>query len=522
VRACWALLALLVALPAQAQPGGDMRAMLGRPLPTPQLPEGTVNVRVSKQIPINGVPQIEVTAIVVAPGGESRKKVATTNPEGWATFEGLRAGSTFEATATVEGETLKVNKFTLPDKNGTRIMLVAGLAAGGGGAAAQEAAAPEQTFAMGAVTGRAVPQDGLPAGTLEVALVDQGGQPITGRLVQLGEVSSENSVKVEKATSDARGLVRFQGLPTGESTGYAAIIQHENMRLGTEPFRMDPTRGMRAEIRALGRTSDPSVLRFEARSKLILEVGEDSLQMMEQLIFKNLSQKLFDPGPEGLLVPLPDDHEGAREIEGTTPLDIRAGQGVAVRAPIPPNTGAMFYTQIRVGFVIPAGGAPSVSLKQKMPFGLEKPLFLIPGTANLTLSAPGLHSEPDQADAQGNVVKLYSMGDVAPGGTLAVTVNGLPALNRSGRNIAAVICLLLIGGAIAFSPRSRKVVHAQNTAAQLTERRERLFAELVALEQVRKAKRDGSVDLRRQELVTKLETVYRELANTERGQQAPP
>jgi hypothetical protein len=510
---------LLMALPAQAQMG-DMRAMLGRPIPTPQLPEGTVNVRVSKQIPINGVPKIDVTAIVMAPGGESRKKVATTNAEGWATFEGLKPGSTFEATTAVDGETLKVNKFTLPASGGIRIMLVAAM--GGGSAGGGEETPADQTFAMGAVTGRAVPQDGLPAGTLEVALVDESGKPLADRLVQLGQVSADNAVKVSKATSDARGLVRFKDLPTGESIGYAAIIQHQSMRLGTEPFRMDPARGMRAEIRAMARSSDPSVLRFEARSKLILEVGEDSLQMMEQLVFKNTSDKLFDPGTEGLLVPLPEDHEGAREIDGTTPLEVRAGQGVAVHAPIPPNAGAMFYTQIRVGFVIPAGGQPEVHLKQPMPFGLEKPFFVVPASANLTVSGPGLRSEPDQTDTHGNVVKLYTMDDIAPGGTLAVTVSGLPALNRRGRNIAAVLCLLLVGAAVAGSTRSKKVAHAQNTAAQLTDRREKLFAELVALEKARKTRQDAGADQRRQELVAKLENVYRELAGVESGQQALP
>src|SRR5205814_3672129 len=107
-------------------------------------------------------------------------------------------------------------------------------------------------------------------------------------------------------------------------------------RLSTEPFRMEATQGARGEIRAVGRTTDPSVLRLDNRARLIFEVGEDSLQMMEELIFKNTSEKAFDPGSEGLLIPLPDGFEGAKEIEGSVPLDLRAGQGAAVRTPISP------------------------------------------------------------------------------------------------------------------------------------------------------------------------------------------
>jgi hypothetical protein len=485
------------------------------------MPDGTVNVRVSQRIPINGVPNIDVTAIVVIPGGESRKKVVKTGADGWATFEGLKPGSTFEATATVEGEVLKVAKFPIPNAGGVRVLLVAALGGGGGPAEAEEPA-----FSLGAVAGKVGPGPGLPAGTLDLTLLDQTGKPISGRLVQLGQVTSDAPLKVLRATSNESGVARFEGLNTGEATGYAALIEHEGMRLSTEPFRMDPAQGMRGQIRAVGRTTDPSVLRFDNRGRLIFEVGEDSVQMMEELIFKNTSDKAFDPGNEGLLIPLPQGFEGAKEIEGSAPLDLRAGQGAAVHAPISPNTGAMFATRVRVGFVLPAGGAPNVELKQKLPFGLEGALLLVPANTNLTLEASGVHERPAQADAQGNSVKLYELDAIPPGGTLALTVKGLPALDRKGRNIAAALCLLLIVGAVIASPRSPRVTRAVASATQLAERREKLFGELVSLEQQRRqaradGKRDAGVEERRQELVSKLENVYRELAGVEHGPRAP-
>ena len=45
-----------------------------------------------------------------------------------------------------------------------------------------------------------------------------------------------------------------------------------------------------------------AALRFDNRSLVIVEVGEDAVQMMEQLVFKNVSEQIFDPGPDGLLV----------------------------------------------------------------------------------------------------------------------------------------------------------------------------------------------------------------------------
>jgi hypothetical protein len=519
VRRLLPLVVLLAAATAQAQMG-DMRAMLGRPLPSPQLPDGTVNVRVSLKMPINGVPNTDVTAIVVAPGGESRKKVVKTNAEGWATFEGLRPGSTFEATATVEGEVLKVAKFPVPDKGGVRVMLVAAL--GGGGPEPEE-----PSFSLGAVAGRVAPAPGTPAGTLELTLLDQAGKPIANRRVQLGQVTKDAPLKVLRATSNEAGVARFEGLVTGEDTGYAALIEHEGMRLSTEPFRMEAAQGMRGEMRAVGRTSDPSVLRFDGRARLIFEVGEDSVQMMEELLFKNVSDKAFEPGSDGLLIPLPEGFEGAKEIEGSVQLDLRPGQGAAVRGPISPNNAAMFATRVRVGFVLPAGGSPDVEVRQKMPFGLEGALLLVPSSANLTVAGNGLRERPAQADAQGNAVKLYELEAIPPGGTLQLTVKGLPALNRQGRNIAGVLCLLLIVAAVIGSPRPPQVTRAVASAGQLAERREKLFGELVALEQQRRqarsdGNRDGAIEERRQELVAKLENVYRELAGLEHGPRAAP
>jgi hypothetical protein len=511
------LVVLLAAATAQAQMG-DMRAMLGRPLPSPQLPDGTVNVRVSFKIPMNGLPNIDVTAIVVAPGGESRKKVVKTNAEGWATFEGLKPGSTFEASATAEGETLKVAKFPVPEKGGVRIMLVAALEGGGGPGPEAE----EPSFSLGAVAGKVAPAPGTPPGTLDLTLLDQAGKPIANRRVQLGQVTKDQPIKVLRATSNEAGVAHFEGLATGEDTGYAALIEHQGMRLSTEPFRMEAAQGMRGEIRAVGRTSDPSVLRFDGRARLIFEVGEDAVQMMEELFFKNVSDKAFEPGGDGLLIPLPEGFEGGKEIEGSVPLDVRPGQGAAVRAPISPNQGAMFATRVRVGFVLPAGGQSDVEVRQKMPFGLEGALLLIPASANLTIAASGLRERAAQADAQGNAIKLYELDPIPPGGTLSLTVRGLPALDHKGRNIAGVLCLLLIVVAAIASRQPPQVARATAGAAQLAERREKLFGELVALEQQRRAGKREGADERRQELVTKLEHVYRELAGLEHGPRATP
>jgi hypothetical protein len=273
------------------------------------------------------------------------------------------------------------------------------------------------------------------------------------------------------------------------------------------------------------------VLRFDNRSKIIISLGEDALEVMEQFVFKNVSEKIFDPGQAGLLVPLPERAESAKEIEGGLPLEVRGGQGVVIQAAIPPNRAAVFAQQIRVGFFLLARGSSRVDLHQPLPFGLEGPFIIVPAGANLTLSAPGMRALPDRNDGSGNPVKVYELSDIQPGGVLDLRITGLPALGRGGRNFAAGLCVLLIIGAVIGSRRPPAADKAQAEAEKLAERREKLFAELVALERTRRqrdgdadagpAARNGELQARRQELVGKLETIYRDLARTEGDHPAP-
>jgi hypothetical protein len=469
---------------------------------------------------MNGVSGVEVTALFKTTAGESRKRTEKTGADGRVQFESLPAGATFQAEATVQGEKLTTQAFAIPAQGGVRVLLIGGL----GQAPAQQ----EQPFSLGAATGKVAAAPDLPAGTLELHLYGEDGKPLARRAVQVGQAHNdkESPLKVLHGESDEAGLVLFRDLPTGESYGYAGVIEHQGMRLGTEAFRMAADKGMRGEIRAIGRTADPSVLRFDNRSKIIVTLGEDALEMMEQLVWKNVSEKIFDPGTNGLSVPLPEGAESAKEIEGGMPLEIRGGQGVQVRGPIPPNRAAVFALQIRVGFFLLARGSSRVELRQAMPFGLEGPFFIVPAGSNLSLSGNGLRSLPDRTDSQGMVVKVFEMSDIPPGGELALTVSGLPALDHTGRNVAAVLCLLMVVAAVIGSRRPAAPGKAQAEAEKLGERREKLFAELVALEQARReagpAGKNGTFAERRQELVTKLENVYRDLAKREQGESAAP
>src|SRR5205085_10230883 len=140
------------------------------------------------------------------------------------------------------------------------------------------------------------------------------------------------------------------------------------------------------------------------------------------------------------------------------------------RAPLPPNNAALFAQQIRAGFVVLAGGSSRVDVRQRFPVGLEAPMVLVPAGAHLTVSAPGLRMQPDRADKLGNAVKVYELPDIAPGGTLALTVSGLPDINHTGRNVAATLCLLLIGACVVLGRSPADASRARAETDKLADR----------------------------------------------------
>lgn len=119
------ILFLLIAVPAYAQVEmPDPSAIAGTPLPAPELPDATVTVRVVRERMGNNIADQAVTLTI----GKDKRTVKT-DAQGRAQFDGLTAGTTVQATTTVDGETLTSQEFAVPGKGGVRVALIAGIAA---------------------------------------------------------------------------------------------------------------------------------------------------------------------------------------------------------------------------------------------------------------------------------------------------------------------------------------------------------------------------------------------------------
>lgn len=533
------MVALAPRAPAQPMMGGggmpDLHEIVGRPLPDVGMPTGTVSVRVARRMPANGVADAEVSAVIKNAGGDLRKRTEKTDADGRAMFEGMTPGDEFHAEVTVDGETLKTETFTLPAQGGLRTMLIAALGPGGGapGGAPNAGAAPgggdEAKFSLGATAGVAVADASLPVGRLEVRLYDENGKAIPDATVTLGMVDKGNKIQVKKAKADAEGVARFSDLPHGDGSGYAAVLEWHGLRLGTAPFPMPETSGARAEIRALSRTADPSVMAIGEGGRVVVQMHEDNLQFIEVLPLENTSNQMFDPGPGAVEIPLPQGFVGAEAQESDRKVDVRQNHGMAVHGVFMPRRSMLGTTaknagnEVVFGFVLPYHG-DTRAFAQPMPNGMGSFTLITEPIAGLTVTGPGI-GERQSRELGGRKYWVMPGAAIPRGGVLEFTLSGLPATDATGRNVAGVLALMLVAGAVVFgrgakTRKSGKDGDATAERARLVDRREATFADLVALErQAREGDAAPPAD-RRKELVARLERIYRDLAALDERQPA--
>ncbi len=116
----------------------DPREMSGLPLPSGELPAGTVSVRLIRGQLSNNV----VDHPVELRTGED-VVTARTDENGRARFEGLAPGTTVTAETTVDDERLESQRFTVPTEGGIRVMLVATLPGDDPGTASEAGSASQ-------------------------------------------------------------------------------------------------------------------------------------------------------------------------------------------------------------------------------------------------------------------------------------------------------------------------------------------------------------------------------------------
>jgi len=191
-----------------------------------------------------------------------------------------------------------------------------------------------------------------------------------------------------------------------------------------------------------------------------------------------------------------------------------------VHGPIAPTRGTSeAANEVVFAFTVPYHGSATYDYQQLLPNGLGQTVLIVEQAGNLSAEGPGIGARQER-ELNGHKYWVMPIEAIAPAQKLAFTVTGLPVTDATGRIASATLALLLVVASVLFA-RKPAGGKGQTTVAdrdRLMQRREALFQQLVEAERERRAQPNGAgqqndgAKTRRNEIVSKLESVYRDLA----------
>ena len=360
------------------------------------------------------------------------------------------------------------------------------------------------------MSGIPMPSSDVPAGSVSVRLVrGELTNNIVGHPVEL-----HAGARTERATTDKDGRAVFTGLPPGSEAH--AMAEVDGQRIESQSFTVPPDAGVRLVLVAGaggGPLAAPSAaavapgeVAFGGESRIQIEFEDDTIEVFYLFDLVNPSAAPVTPARE-LVFELPPGAQQAAALEGSSPQATVRGRVVSIAGPIAPGT-----TPVRLAYSLAPAG-PDRTLTQALPAAWPQVQVIMTRAGGARMSSPQFASATDMAGGDGQAFILGSGPALAAGQELSLALTGLPSRSHLGRTLSlALAILVLLAGAWA-AVSARRVSGDASRRAQLVERRDRLMADLVRLEEQSRA---GTVDPRRyaarhEELVAQLERVYGEL-----------
>jgi hypothetical protein len=326
--------------------------------------------------------------------------------------------------------------------------------------------------------------------------------------------------KVTTVKTDENGRAEFSGMKGGAPVKFVAVVDGE--RLESQEFPAPTQGGIRLMLvatpkgAAAGAGAPSPALKAQAgtivfgdETRVIMDLADDTLQIYYLLDVQNNAGVPVSPATP-VIIDVPADAEGT-SLLGQGPALV-AGNRVTLTGPFPPG-----QTPIQVGFTLPHSSG-DVTLTQKLPVSTGSLAVLMKKIGPMGL-ASAQFPQIEERQFQGETYVLAQAPPQAAGTTLSLNITGLPHHSAVPHTIALLLAFVIAGAGIWAAVKVPQQGADAARLKQLKNKREKIFADLIRLEQQR---RTGTVDAsryaeRRPALMAQLERVYRDL-DTEGGQ----
>jgi hypothetical protein len=361
------------------------------------------------------------------------------------------------------------------------------------------------------ISGVPLPVPDLPVGTVTARVIrGQLTNALEGQTVELTGAGAAKTAKTDDA-----GRATFSSLAPGTHVKMSVTVGSE--KIESQEFDVPSQGGVRVMLVATDAATDAraaadrklaeeppvsGMVVLGDQSRIIFEIGDDALNVFNLMQIMNTAKRRVTTSAP-LVFELPKAAVGAGMMEGSTPNAIAAGNKITVTGPFPPGA-----TMVQFAYSIPLG-SDTIDVDERMPAQLAQVAVVAQTTPGMDLSSPQIKEHTDRT-AEGQSYIVGQGGGVPAGGTLSISLSGLPHRPTWPRNVALLLVVVILGAGAWGAVRMRPATGEKERRRQLQAQRESLFAQLTALEAQR---RQGKVDqaayaTRREKLVGALEDLY--------------
>jgi hypothetical protein len=351
------------------------------------------------------------------------------------------------------------------------------------------------------------PVDDLPNGAVSVRLIRGSlANNIVGHEVKLVAGGKEFTVK-----TDDGGRAQFNDVPPGTTVRTYADVDGEHIE--SQEFPAPARGGVRLMLVATDKSkaagappSNPPVngtVTISGQSRIVMQPNDEVVELFYLLDISNTNTNPVNP-PTPFVFDLPSDARGAAIMEGSSPQAKVSGTRVSVDGPFPSG-----HTFVQVACALPGDGG-TINLSQRFPAKIEQLAVVVKKVGDTRLQGPQLRDQRE-VPAENDVFIAANGGEVAAGQPVELTLSGFPHQSTAPRRVALLLAAAIAAVGVWAASRSGGDAEARaDERRQLIARRDKLFTELVRLENDR---RRGKIDdrryaARREDLVASLEQIY--------------
>lgn len=357
------------------------------------------------------------------------------------------------------------------------------------------------------MSGMPRPVDDLPNGSVVVLVVKgQITDALKGQAVEL-----RAGVTTRTAKSDDTGHALFSGLPPGTAVRLSTVIDGQTVQ--SEMFSLPDHGGVRLILAAgassgggaAGVPAAPGTVTFGGQSRMILEFDDDAVQVYFLLEAVNNSTAPVNPTMP-LVIDMPHGATDTTILEGSSPQAVASGSRVTIAGPFAPGA-----TSVQLACRLPVTSA-NLSFTTKLPAQFDALAVMVQKVGAVQVRSNQLTDQRE--GTSDNRTYIMAMGPpLAAGAPLTLELSGLPHRSATPTHIALGLAVLLLGGGAWAAARSGAKQAAESARRELEARRERVFGDVVRLEQQSRGGRvnPDQYSARRAELMGQLERIYGEL-----------